>query len=255
MDPNATDALYPGDLNRLFEKIVTDPALQHYEPVVHSRPTLAPGDTKENATYQLGMWLVTFENVLSEEEAQRMIELGGIEGYKRSSDVGGELPDGRYEDVVSERRTSTNAWCTNDCYRDPIVQRLMGRIENITGIPRNNTGNLQLLRYEVGQFFQRHNDYIEYQVDRPCGVRILTFFFYLNEVEEGGGTNFPRLNLTVTPRRGRAALWPSVLNAFPNQKDARSDHQSLPVLKGVKYGANAWIHMRDFHTPNANGCT
>jgi hypothetical protein len=28
----------------------------------------------------------------------------------------------------------------------------------------------------------------------------------------------------------------------------------LPVIKGVKYGANAWIHMRDFKTPNKKGC-
>lgn len=30
-------------------------------------------------------------------------------------------------------------------------------------------------------------DYIPYQVDRPTGVRILTFYMYLNDVEEGGG--------------------------------------------------------------------
>lgn len=77
---------------------------------------------------------------------------------------------------------------------------------------------------------------------------------YLNDVEEGGGTNFPRLNMTVTPKRGRAVLWPSVLNMKPNRKDHRSDHQALPVIKGVKYGANAWIHMRDFKTPNKKGC-
>ena len=58
-----------------------------------------------------------------------------------------------------------------------------------------------------------------------------------------GGTNFPALNLTVTPKRGRAALWPSVLNEYPNKKDSRTNHQALPVVEGVKYGGK---HIRFF---------
>lgn len=130
----------------------------------------------------------------------------------------------------------------------------MKRVEKITGIPEPNSENLQLLRYGKTQFYQTHNDYIPYQLERPCGVRILTFYFYLNDVEEGGGTNFPKLGMTVTPKRGRAVLWPSVYDDQPNIKDPRSDHQALPVIEGIKYGANAWIHMRDFKTPNSKGC-
>ena len=76
----------------------------------------------------------------------------------------------------------------------------MQRIENITGVPEVNSENLQLLRYEKNQFYQTHSDFIPYQIDRPTGVRVLTFYIYLNDVEEGGGTNFPELNLTVTPK-------------------------------------------------------
>jgi prolyl 4-hydroxylase len=53
------------------------------------------------------------------------------------------------------------------------------------------------------------------------------------------------LGLKVEPRAGRAVLWPSVLNEDPNLNDPRSDHGALPVAEGVKYGANAWIHLRD----------
>ena len=45
----------------------------------------------------------------------------------------------------------------------------------------------RLLKYEEGQFYQTHTDYIDFQVDRPSGVRVLTFYIYLNDVEEGGG--------------------------------------------------------------------
>jgi len=42
------------------------------------------------------------------------------------------------------------------------------------------------------------------------GVRVYTFFVYLSDVEEGGGTKFNDLGITVTPKLGRAVLWPSV---------------------------------------------
>ena len=74
---------------------------------------------------------------------------------------------------------------------------------------------------------------------RQPGVRILTLYLYLNDVENGGGTNFDELDITVMPKRGRALLWPSVLDSNPNQKDDRTTHQALPVGKdSLKYGAN-----------------
>eukprot|EP00980_Cylindrotheca_fusiformis_P013380 scaffold3410_cov141-Cylindrotheca_fusiformis.AAC.23 len=242
LDPDAVDALYPGDVNKLFERIAYSPEYKQYEPKIVSKPPEGP-------------WLIMFENMLSDVEAERLIELGGQRGYERSSDVGKLKPDGTHEKLVNSGRTSTNAWCLGECMEDPIALSVVKRIEDITGIPEPNSENLQLLRYEENQFYQVHSDYIPHHTERPCGVRILTFYMYLNDVEEGGGTNFPYLdNLTVTPTRGRAVLWPSVLDEDPNQKDIRTNHQALPVIKGVKYGANAWIHQRDFKAANARGC-
>lgn len=118
---------------------------------------------------------------------------------KSAADVGERLPDGTYSKNVNDGRTSTNAWCLGECYSDPIARRIMDRIENVTGIPERNSENLQLLRYKHSEFYQTHNDFIPYQVDRQCGVRILTFYMYLSDVEEGGGTNFPVLGKTIDP--------------------------------------------------------
>jgi len=93
-------------------------------------------------------------------------------------------------------------------------------------------------RFLSPSFYISH-DWINYQVDRSEGVRILTVFFYLNTVAEdgGGGTRFPKLDLTVQPVRGSALIWPSTLDDKPNDKDPRTNHQAMPVLKGIKYGA------------------
>ena len=60
---------------------------------------------------------------------------------------------------------------------------------------------------------------------------------------------------TVEAKRGRALIWPSVLDNDPDKMDPLTKHQALPVIKGVKYGANSWIHQRDFKSPFKIGCT
>jgi prolyl 4-hydroxylase len=255
LDPNAKNAWYPGDLNRMFERLATDPAFEQYSPKVMSRPRLVGADTNKTADYQLGPWVLVLDDFLSAEETDRMIEAGADVGYVRSTDVGKLDKDGTFEDKVSTRRTSTNAWCNIEiCEDDPVVKRVVARVETLTKIPYNNSESLQLLRYEAGQYYKIHNDYIAYEKERNEGVRILTVFLYLSDVEEGGGTNFPKLNLTVEPKRGRALIWPSVLDEDPDEVDSRTDHQALAVIKGLKYGANQWLHQRDIKTPTALGC-
>jgi hypothetical protein len=72
---------------------------------------------------------------------------------------------------------------------------------------------------------QDHHDYILHNRDRQQGVRILTAYLYLNDVEAGGGTKFTDLDLTVMPKLGRALFWPSVFNDKPHEKDKRTNHQ------------------------------
>lgn len=83
----------------------------------------------------------------------------------------------------------------------------------------------------------------------------MTVFLYLNDVEEGGGTHFSQLGITVQPKRGRVVVWPSVHDSNPSKKDPRTHHEALPVKKGIKYGANAWIHARDFKAAYDAGCS
>ena len=197
---------------------------------------------------------MTLDKFVTDDEADRLIELGAEEGYKRSSDVGKVKFDGSFEENFNDGRTSLNAWCQHACYNDTAAKQVISRIEEITHIPETNSEYLHLLKYDVGQYYRRHHDFIDFGNDRQPGVRLLTVFLYLNDVEAGGGTNFPILNITVMPKRGRVLIWPSVLDSQPNRKDRRTDHQALPVEKGIKYGANAWLHQRDFKTPNRIGC-
>jgi prolyl 4-hydroxylase len=154
--------------------------LNQYHPTIHSMPNPPPKpDVKSNVdssqlTIPNGPWVVTLENFISDEECDRLIELGSLLGYEISMDVGTQKFDGFFERYANERRTSTNAWCREECFEDPLTQTVLQRIENLTGIPDSNSEYLQLLRYEPGQFYKTHHDYIPYQRDQLTGPRILT---------------------------------------------------------------------------------
>lgn len=257
-DPSATMALAPGDLHRIFENLVTSDEFVEFQPTVLSRPEYATGDTRDSASYVIGPWVVQLENLVSPSEAARIVELGHDLGYEPSEVYGKRGPDGRNnvkEKNLSTKRTSGTAWCDFRCNDDDQVMDVRARIANVTGISVRHSEDLQLLRYEEGQYYQAHHDMITNHLKMLYGPRVLTVFLYLSDVEEGGGTHFPHLNLTVTPKLGRAVIWPSVLNSDPFQADMRTMHEALPVIKGVKYAANAWLHQGDYMQAMLNDCT
>ena len=44
-----------------------------------------------------------------------------------------------------------------------MVQRVMQRVEDLVGIPLDNSEHLQILEYEIDQFYRTHHDYIPNQ--------------------------------------------------------------------------------------------
>ena len=68
-------------------------------------------------------------------------------------------------------------------------------------------------------------------------------------------SQLPTASAAVKPKKGRALLWPSVLNEDTARMDERTHHEAKPVIEGRKFAANAWIHLYDFAKPNLWGCT
>ena len=246
-----------GDMHMMFTDIATG-KLNEFRPMIHVRPDVRVDTQNDSSNVILGErmpWVVTFDSFLTDEECDKLIALGYAEGYERSKDVGNKKADGSYDGYESQSRTSENAWCSKDtCANDPIVKSIMKKIERVTGVPESNSEYLQILRYEGGQFYKAHHDYIKHQQFRNGGPRILTFFLYLSDVEEGGGTRFPHLDVTVLPKKGKALLWPSVLSDDPFSVDVSTRHEALPVVKGVKFAANAWLHLKDYRAAHELGC-
>jgi len=248
-----------GDLSKMFERMIgerkSETPLPDYKPVIHSRPGGSSGDDNSGDLVD-GPWVITLENFLTDEECDRLKDLGKLEGYARS-----ELQNGE-DDEDEEWRTSSNAWCEEECQSDPIAQRVIRRIGQRTGIPHQYSESLQLLRYSPGQFYSEHHDNSDSSFGIDEGARMITFFLYLNDVEEGGATRLTDLHydgedgypgedknrtltpLVIRPKKGMALVWPNINDEDHAYKEERTWHEALPVVKGLKYGANAWFRQR-----------
>lgn len=234
---NEPNAWQPGAVTQLFERIIQD-----YNVTIVSQPD----DTPKSKP-----WILVLDDFLNATECETLIRLGAAQGYEQSKDVGQQRYDGSYEGAVSRFRTSRNAWCDGDCLEHAVTQTFLARLESLTHLPPSHAEYLQLLEYQVGQRYHVHHDYVPHHVDRPAGPRILTVLVYLSDVEAGGATYFEDAG-TVYPKRGRAVIWPNVLDSLA--KDPRTSHEALPVEAGTKYAVNAWYHLRDFQSAHAMNC-
>jgi hypothetical protein len=68
---------------------------------------------------------------------------------------------------------------------------------------------------------------------------------YLNDVEEGGATEFRDLNISVKPKKGSLLVWKNVL---PGTTKVHPDslHAGRPVTKGEKFAFNLWFRENKF---------
>ncbi|CAJ1368434.1 unnamed protein product [Effrenium voratum] len=196
--------------------------------------------------------VVRFEHFLSDEEVAYVKHMASNRFEKSSVGM-------TYETGTSSR-TSETAWLSRrEDNLDAVLVNITARITRATRLGNENMEPFQVVRYQVGQEFQGHQDYLDEQESQVCGGRIGTFFMYLNDVPEGGQTHFQHWNFTITPRKGLAILWWNVNYTklqhgdFRNGKNMDAWHQSLPVIEGEKWVVNRWLHPYDFLTPYHQG--
>lgn len=131
---------------------------------------------------------------------------------------------------------------------DPFVRKLQRRIDDLLGIDPSYGETIQGQRYMVGQEFQAHTDwfpgntpYWETEKKRG-GQRSITTMVFLNSVEEGGATAFPRLRIGIEPRPGVLLIWN---NADPEGvPNPWTIHAGTPVVRGTKYIVTRWYRCR-----------
>ncbi|MBN8886044.1 MAG: 2OG-Fe(II) oxygenase [Rudaea sp.] len=133
---------------------------------------------------------------------------------------------------------------------DAFIARLDRRIAALMNMPIENGEGLQILHYRTGGEYTPHYDYFppedagSHAHLAQGGQRVASLVIYLNDVEDGGATVFPKLGLTVGPKKG-AAVYFEYCNSL-GQVDPQTLHGGLPVLRGEKWIATKWMRQRRY---------
>ena len=72
---------------------------------------------------------------------------------------------------------------------------------------------------------------------------MLTVLAYLNDVNAGGGTGFPKLDIEIKANKGDVLVFHNTLQESTDI-NPRSLHAGLPVIEGEKWAINLWFRER-----------
>ena len=202
--------------------------------------TMDPKKISENVTlYCADPIIYVVEGFLSDEECEAFIEVGK-DKVERST----VISDGEHE--VHAARTSYNCWVPHDT--NEIVHEASKRFSILAKMPINNAEQYQLVFYGPGNEYKPHFDAFDKNTEEgrnnwfPGGQRVLTALAYLNDVDEGGETDFPDVGVSIRPSKGDAVI-------FHNCVEGTSDihpkalHGGSPVIKGEKWAVNLWFRQ------------
>ncbi|MXP25833.1 2OG-Fe(II) oxygenase [Altererythrobacter indicus] len=173
---------------------------------------------------------------LDEKECERLIEM--IDRVAK--------PSATFED--RKRSSFRTSYSGNVNPHDPFIKRIQRRFDDLLGIEPAFGETMQGQRYQPGQEFRTHCDWFYPEGDywpaeeKRGGQRSITAMVFLNDVEEGGATDFPHLGLSIAPQQGALLIWNNAdRKGVPTTWTA---HAGTPVIKGVKYIITKWYRTR-----------
>lgn len=132
---------------------------------------------------------------------------------------------------------------------DAVVQSVDLRVAAALGHPAEHGEGLALLRYQVGQEYLPHCDWIDPAREATradlarWGQRVATCVVYLNDAFEGGSTAFPELGLEFRGGVGDAFIWDNVRP--DGTVDPSTLHAGRPPTQGMKFLLSKWMRDRD----------
>jgi prolyl 4-hydroxylase len=186
--------------------------------------------------------VVLFGGLLSDDECDELVALSRAHVTPSNVvdlDSGGEK--------LHADRTSSGAALTRG--GTPLISRLEQRIAALLNWPVDHGEALQILRYEVGQEYKPHYDYVDPAQPGAApflargGQRVASLVMYLNTPQDGGATNFPDIGLEVAAIKGNAVFF-SYDRPHPSTKTL---HGGMPVRAGEKWVATKWLRESPHH--------
>lgn len=212
--------------------------------MVHQSNVIYTHDREVRLAFRMDRPVVALvTDLFSDEECDELIRLSRIK-LKPSTIID---PQTGREEVIQDRSSEGTFFALNET---DFIARLDRRIAQVMNWPIENGEGLQILHYKVGGEYKAHFDY--FPPEDPGsrthiakgGQRVSTMVMYLNDVPGGGETVFPKLALSVAPRKG-SAIYFEYCNSH-GQVDPQTLHGGLPVTHGEKWIATKWMRQRRY---------
>ena len=112
-----------------------------------------------------------------------------------------------------------------------IYPHYSGKFDVIKGFAEHTNYVFKVQKTEIGQGYHTWHSEID---NREVCTRILAWTLYLNDVEEGGETEFLYYPKRIKPKAGTFVLWPA---GFTHT------HRGNPPLSNTKYIVTGWIEF------------
>ena len=91
--------------------------------------------------------------------------------------------------------------------------------------------NIKIQKTEIGEGYHRwHAE----NTSIDDSIRVMTFMVYLNDVDDGGETEFLYYPIRVKPKTGKLMLWPGGYT---------HTHRGNPPLTNTKYAITGWVEF------------
>ena len=151
---------------------------------------------------------------------------------------------GLKEELKLKDRTNEFAWLEH--HANESIHEVSKRLSILVQMPIRNAEMFQVVHYESGTEYKPHFDSFDQSTElgkkywEPGGQRMITALIYLNDVEDGGATYFPEINISINPKKGNVLVFHNTISETTNI-NPRSLHAGMPVTSGEKWAANLWF--------------
>lgn len=180
------------------------------------------------------------DNFISDQECNYIID------QAKDKLVRSKVVSGSDYIVKKKSRNNSNCWINFD--HNSKIYQICERISSLVNIPLSNSESLQVIYYKINERYKPHYDGWEendvYNISK--GQRLFTCIIYLNNVEEGGETEFPKLNIKIVPKKGRIAIF-SNTHKDTDKLHELTLHGGNDVIKGEKWACNLWFRSKVYH--------
>ena len=198
------------------------------------------GGTKMEINVTLDKFVGVFENAFSKEYCE-----GLIKNYDTAIEAGFGKTRQETEEFNKLQKADTQLY--NDlnniqvpipniaefikvfwekCY--PIYE------QEFAALKRSGRHNIYSFKMQKTNLREGYHIWHYESCDRTICNRVLTWMLYLNDVEEGGETEFLYQSMRVKPKQGTLVIWPA---AFTHT------HRGNPPLSNVKYIVTGWTEF------------